>query len=48
MSYAVFEKTMEYMRKYSDLKLVTTYLVSEPNYNMTKNFAATFFMIQQK
>ena len=42
MNIAVFEKTMENVRKHRDVKLVTTekrrnYLVSEPNYH-TKNF----------
>ena len=41
MNNAVFEKTMENMRKHRDFKLVTTerrrnYLVSEPNYHATK------------
>ena len=43
MKNAVFGKTMENVRKYRDLKLVTTearrnYLVSEPNYHTTKFF----------
>ena len=42
MNNAVFEKIMENLRKYRDIKLVTTerkrnYLVSEPNYH-TINF----------
>ena len=41
MNNAVFEKTMENMRKHRDIKLVATerrrnYLVSEPNYHTTK------------
>ena len=41
---AVFEKTMENVRKHRDIKLVTierrrNYLVSEPNYHTTKFFA---------
>ena len=41
MNNAVFEKTMENMRKHRDFKLATTerrrnYLVSEPNYHTTK------------
>ena len=40
---AVFVKTMENVRKYRDIKLVTTamrrnYLVSEPNYHTIKYF----------
>ena len=40
---AVFEKTMENVRKHKDIKLVTierrrNYLVSEPNYHTTKFF----------
>ena len=42
MNNTVFVKTMEDVRKYKDIKLVTTerrknYLVSEPNYH-TKTF----------
>ena len=42
MNNVVFRKTMEYVRKYTDIKLVTTerrrkYLVSEPNCH-TANF----------
>ena len=41
MKNAVFEKTMEMVRKHRKIKLVTTkrrrnYLVSEPNYHLTK------------
>ena len=40
MNNVVFEKAMENLRKYRDIKLVTTerrrnYLVSEPNYDAT-------------
>ena len=43
MNHAVFEKTMENVRKHRDVKLVTTerrsnYLVPEPNYHTTKFF----------
>ena len=44
MNNAVFEKTMENMRKHRNIKLETTerrrnYLVSEPNYHTTKFLA---------
>ena len=43
MGNAVFEKIMENVRGYRDIKLATTerrrnYLVSEPNYHVTKLF----------
>ena len=43
MNSAVFEKAMENVRKYRDIKLVTTkerrnYWTSEPNYHKTKFF----------
>ena len=43
MNYAVFGKTKENVRKHRNIKLVTTdrrenYLVSEPNYHITKFF----------
>ena len=43
MNNAVFEKTMENVRKHRDIKLVTkerrrNYLVSEANYHTTKFF----------
>ena len=43
MNNAVFEKTLENVKKHSDIKLVTTeerknYFVSEPNYHTTKFF----------
>ena len=43
MNNAVFEKTMENVRKHRNIKLGTTerrrnYLVSEPNYHTTKFF----------
>ena len=44
MNNVVFEKTMEDVRNYRDIKLVTTYktrnqLVSEPNYHTSKHFS---------
>ena len=44
MNYSVFGKTMENVRKPSDIKLVTTEekrskLVSEPNYHTIKHFS---------
>ena len=44
MNYAVFGKTMEHVRKYRDIKLVTTdnrgnQLASEPNFHTTKYFS---------
>ena len=43
MNNAVFGKTMENVRKYRDIELLTTerrrnYLVSKPNYHTTKFF----------
>ena len=43
MNNAVFGKTMENVRKYRDIKLITTerrrnYLVSEPSYHTIKLF----------
>ena len=43
MNNAVFGRTMENVRKHENIKLVTTerrrlYLVSEPNYHITKFF----------
>ena len=53
MNNAVFEKTMENVRKHRDIKLVTTerrrdYLVSEPNYHITKFFAVNLLAIEMK
>ena len=51
MNNAAFGKTMENVRKYSDIKLVTTerrrnYLVSEPNYHTTKFFTEYLSLIE--
>ena len=53
MNNAVFGKTMENVRKYRDIKLVTTemrrnYLVSEPNYHTTKVFKENVLAIEMK
>ena len=53
MNNAVFEKTMENVRKHRDIKLVTTerrrnYLVSEPNFHTTKFFIERDLAIQMK
>ena len=53
MNNAVFEKTMENVRKHRDIKLVTTerrrnYLVSEPNYHTTKFFTENLLAIEMK
>ena len=53
MNNAVFEKTMENVRKHRDIKLVTTerrrnYLLSEPNYHTTKFFAENVLAIEIK
>ena len=50
---AVFEKTMENVRKHRDIKLVTTtrrrnYLVSETNYHMKKKFSENLSAIEIK
>ena len=50
---AVFEKTMENLRKHRDIKLVTTkarrnYLVSAPNYYITIFFQQTFIAKEMK
>ena len=51
--HAVFGKTMENVRKHSDIKLVTAnkrrnQLVSEPNYHTTKYFSKTLLTIEMK
>ena len=53
MNNAVFGKTMENVRKHSEIKLVTkerrrNYLVSEPNYHTTKFFKENIFAIGMK
>ena len=53
MNNAVFGKTMENVRKYRDMKLVTTerrrnYLVSEPNYHTTNFFTESLLSIEMK
>ena len=53
MNTAAFGKTMKNVRKYSDIKLVTTerrrnYLVSEPNYHTTKFFTENLLAIEMK
>ena len=50
---SVFGKTMENVRKYRDIKLVTTdkrrnQLVSEPNYHTTKWFSEKLLTIEVK
>ena len=50
MNNAVFGRTMENVRKYTDIKLVTTerrnYLVSEPNCHSTKFFRENLLAIE--
>ena len=53
MNNSVFEKTMENVRNYRDIKLVTTdkrrkQLVSEPNYHTHKNFSENLMAIAMK
>ena len=53
MNNAVFEKTMENVRKHRDIKLATTegrrnYLVSEPNYHTTKFFTEHLVAMEMK
>ena len=53
MNNAVFEKTLENIRKHRDIKLVTierkrNYLVSEPNYHTTKIFTIYLLAIEVK
>ena len=53
MNHAVFGKTMEYVRKHRDIKLVTTeerrkQLASESNYHTTKYFSETLTATEMK
>ena len=53
MNNSFFAKTMENVRKYRDIKLVTTEekrikLVSEPNYHTTKQFSENLLAIEMK
>ena len=53
MNNSVFRKTMDNVRKHRDIKLVTTEekiikLVSEPNYQTTKQFSENLLAIEMK
>ena len=53
MNYAVFGKTMENLKNYRNIKLVTTdkrrnQLVSEPNYHTINEFSEEFAAIEMK
>ena len=53
MNNAVFEKTIENVKKHRNIKLVTTewrrnYLVSKPNYHMTKFFTENLLAIEMR
>ena len=53
MNNAIFEKTMENMRKYRNIELVTTerrknYLVSEENYHTIKLFTENLLAVEMK
>ena len=53
MNNSVFGKTMENVRKYRNIKLVTTeektiIIVSEPNYHTSKRFSEIFLAIEMK
>ena len=53
MNNSVSAKTMENVRKYRDIKLVTTEekrikLVSEPNYHTIKHFSKNLLAIEMK
>ena len=50
---AVFGKTMKYVRKHRNMKLVTTerrknYLVSEPNYHTTRLFTENILTVETR
>ena len=52
-SFQVFGRTMENVRKHTDIKLVATekrrnYLVSEPNYHITKFFTENLLAIEMR
>ena len=51
MNNSVFEKTMKNVRKYRDIKLLTTdktrnQLVAEPNYHRTKCFSENLLVMK--
>ena len=53
MNNAIFGNTMENLRKYRDIKLITTnkrrnQLVSEPNYHTAKQFSENFLATETK
>ena len=53
MNNSVFGKIMENVRKYRDIKIVTTnkirnILVSEPNYHTTKHISENLLIIEMK
>ena len=53
MNNAVFEKTLENVRKYRNFKLLTTegrrnYLISERNYRITKLFTKNLLAMQMR
>ena len=53
MNNAVFGKTMDDVKKHRDIKLVTTeirrnYLVSQPNFHITKFFTEYLLAIEMK
>ena len=53
MKNAVYGKAMEYIRKHTDIKLVTTemrrnFLVSGPNYHTTKFFTENILAIEMR